>query len=139
MQARLSANINDGVDRRLILLLCRVLAPVYAIPGCRGASPTDGLALYLRPLALKPALGDGMGKRIDARDVLDPDGKTIRSFHGRIVASFRRTGPNSWDDYERVPGDGGPISGPGARGNGSALVIRTEPRASEYIGPTCTW
>jgi hypothetical protein len=50
-----------------------------------------------------------MGNRIDARDVLDPNGKTRRSFKGRIVASFRRTGPNSWDDYERVPGDGGPI------------------------------
>lgn len=47
-----------------------------------------------------------MGERIDTRDVLDPNGKTIRSFHGRIVAGFRRTGPNSWDDYERVPGDG---------------------------------
>ena len=67
-----------------------------------------------------------MAKRIDARDVLDPNGKTKRTFHGRIVASFRRTGPNSWDDYERVPGDGGAIEVmPGIR-------IQVEPKGTEF-------
>ena len=68
----------------------------------------------------------GMGKRIDARDVLDPNGKTRRPFHGRIVARFRRTGPNAWDDYERVAGDGGPIEVmPGIR-------IQVEPTGTEF-------
>ncbi len=66
-----------------------------------------------------------MGKRIDARDVLDPNGNTKRLFHGRIVASFRRIGPNPWDDYERVPGDGGPIEVmPGIR-------VQVEPEGTE--------
>lgn len=68
----------------------------------------------------------GMGKRIDARDVLDPNGKTRRPFRGRIVAGFRRTGPNAWDDYERVPGDGGPIEVmPGIR-------VQVEPTGTEF-------
>jgi hypothetical protein len=67
-----------------------------------------------------------MGKRIDARDVLDPNGKTKRSFNGRIVARFRRTGPNPWDDYERIPGDGGPIEVmPGIR-------IQVEPEGTAF-------
>ena len=67
-----------------------------------------------------------MGKRIDARDVLDPNGKTRRSFRGRVVARFRRTGPNPWDDYERVPGDGSPIEVlPGIR-------VQVEPTGTEF-------
>jgi hypothetical protein len=41
-----------------------------------------------------------MGRRVDARDVLDPNGRTRRSFRGRVLGVFRRTGPNRWDDYE---------------------------------------
>lgn len=67
-----------------------------------------------------------MDNRIDARDVLDPNGKTRRAFHGRIVARFRRTGPNPWDDYERVPGDGGPIEVmPGIR-------VQVEAKGTEF-------
>lgn len=47
--------------------------------------------------------------RVDARDVLDADATTGRSFPGRVVGVFRRTGPNEWDDYELVQGDGGPV------------------------------
>jgi hypothetical protein len=48
-------------------------------------------------------------RRVDARDVLDADATTARAFRGRVVGSFRRTGPNEWDDYELVPGDGGAV------------------------------
>ena len=47
--------------------------------------------------------------RVDARDVLDADATTSRAFSGRVVAVYRRTGPNSWDDYVRVEQDGGAI------------------------------
>ena len=48
-----------------------------------------------------------MGPRVDSRDVLDANATTKRSFRGRIVGHFRRTGPNSWDPYERVRRDEG--------------------------------
>lgn len=41
-----------------------------------------------------------MGYRVDARDVLDANAKVRRSFRGRVVGEFRRTGPNGWDPYE---------------------------------------
>jgi hypothetical protein len=50
-----------------------------------------------------------MGKRVDARDVLDANGRTRRAFRGRIVGHYRRTGPNAWDDYEYVGRDEGEI------------------------------
>jgi hypothetical protein len=50
-----------------------------------------------------------MTRRVDGRDVLDADATTSRAFSGRVVGTFRRTGPNSWDDYELVEQDGGPI------------------------------
>jgi hypothetical protein len=46
---------------------------------------------------------------VDARDVLDADATTSRAFSGRIVGVFRRSGPNTWDDYVLVDGDGGEI------------------------------
>lgn len=46
---------------------------------------------------------------VDARDVLDPDGKTLRSFQGRVVGHYERTGANSWDPYKFVRQDGGAI------------------------------
>lgn len=39
------------------------------------------------------------GDRIDARDVLDANARTARSFRARICGRFRRAGPNAWDDY----------------------------------------
>ena len=48
-----------------------------------------------------------MGRRVDARDVLDANAKTRRAFRGRIIGHFRRTGPNAWDDYEYVSDDDG--------------------------------
>jgi hypothetical protein len=48
-------------------------------------------------------------RRVDARDVLDADATTSRAFSGRIVGAYRRSGPNSWDDYELVDEDGGTI------------------------------
>ena len=50
-----------------------------------------------------------MPRRVDARDVLDADVSTRRAFSGRIVGAYRRTGPNSWDDYVLVDEDGGTI------------------------------
>jgi hypothetical protein len=44
--------------------------------------------------------------RVDARDVLDPNAKTLRGFHGKVVGYFRRCGPNSWDDYVYRAEDG---------------------------------
>jgi hypothetical protein len=48
-------------------------------------------------------------RRLDARDVLDADATTARSFRGRVLGVYRRTGPNPWDDYTLVEEDGGPI------------------------------
>jgi hypothetical protein len=50
-----------------------------------------------------------MSRRVDARDVLDADATTSRAFSGRVVGVYRRSGPNSWDDYVLVDEDGGPI------------------------------
>ena len=50
-----------------------------------------------------------MPGRVDARDVLDADATTSRAFSGRIVGVFRRSGPNTWDDYVLVEADGGEI------------------------------
>lgn len=50
-----------------------------------------------------------MPRRVDARDVLDANATTRRAFSGRVVAAFRRSGPNAWDDYVRVDEDGGAI------------------------------
>ena len=50
-----------------------------------------------------------MTRRLDARDVLDADATTACSFRGRVLGVYRRTGPNSWDDYALVEEDGGPI------------------------------
>ena len=50
-----------------------------------------------------------MAERVDARDVLDANGKIKKAFRGEIVGHFRRTGPNSWDDYEFVGEPGGNV------------------------------
>ena len=50
-----------------------------------------------------------MARRVDARDVLDADSATSRTVSGRVVGVYRRSGPNSWDDYVLVDEDGGPI------------------------------
>ncbi len=50
-----------------------------------------------------------MGRRVDARDVLDADATTRCTVSGRVVGVYRRSGPNSWDDYVLVDEDGGPI------------------------------
>ena len=41
--------------------------------------------------------------------MLDADATTTRRFSGRVVGVYRRTGPNSWDDYVLVDEDGGAI------------------------------
>ena len=50
-----------------------------------------------------------MGRRIDARDVLDANARTVRGFSGDVVGYYRPTGPNAWDDYEYVAETGGRI------------------------------
>jgi hypothetical protein len=42
-------------------------------------------------------------RRVDSRDVLDPNAWTRASFGGRVVGRYERTGPNSWDDYQLTP------------------------------------
>ncbi|MBI5502439.1 MAG: hypothetical protein HY907_19505 [Deltaproteobacteria bacterium] len=41
-----------------------------------------------------------MPRRVDARDVLDPNAHTRCAFRARVLGRFARTGPNAWDDYE---------------------------------------
>jgi len=50
-----------------------------------------------------------MTRRVDARDVLDPNGCTRSAFAARVLGRYRRTGPNAWDDYELVPAKGEPL------------------------------
>ena len=67
-----------------------------------------------------------MGRRVDARDVLDANARTRRGFGGRIVGYYRRVGPNRWDDYEYVKDDQGPIDvNPGLR-------VQLEPRGVTF-------
>jgi len=47
-----------------------------------------------------------MPRRIDSRDVLDPNGRTKRGLAGRVVGRYRRLGPNAWDDYELLRAEG---------------------------------
>jgi hypothetical protein len=48
-------------------------------------------------------------RRVDARDVLDANAVTSSRFSGRVVGSYRRTGPNAWDDYVLFEEDGGTV------------------------------
>jgi hypothetical protein len=48
-------------------------------------------------------------RRVDSRDVLDPNARTKAPFRGQIVGHYRPTGPNAWDAYEYVEADGGRI------------------------------
>jgi len=48
-----------------------------------------------------------MTRRVDSRDVLDPNGRTSRAFAARVVGHYRRVGPNAWDDYELLTAAGG--------------------------------
>jgi hypothetical protein len=50
-----------------------------------------------------------MGRRVDARDVLDPNARTRCAFRGRIVGRFERVGPDRWDDYQYVHEPGGEL------------------------------
>ena len=72
------------------------------------------------------AVSRRVGKVIDARNVLDPNAKTKRSFNGHIVGRFRKTGPNSWDDYQVVAEDGGPID------VFPSVKIHIEPRGAKF-------
>lgn len=48
-------------------------------------------------------------KRVDSRDVLDPNARTRVPFRGQIVGHYRPTGPNAWDDFEYVEANAGVI------------------------------
>ena len=50
-----------------------------------------------------------MTERLPANDVLDVNVRIIRSFTGEIVGHFSQVGPNAWDEFEFVAGDGGRI------------------------------
>jgi hypothetical protein len=47
-----------------------------------------------------------MGLRVDSRDVLDTNGVVRERFRGQVTGHFRRTGPNRWDEFELVRGEG---------------------------------
>ena len=72
------------------------------------------------------AVSRRVGKVIDARNVLDPNAKTKRSFKGHVVGRFERTGPNSWDDYQVVAEDGGPVD------VFPSVKIHIEPRGAKF-------
>jgi hypothetical protein len=50
-----------------------------------------------------------MSRRIDSRDVFDPNARTLQRLDGRVLGRFRRLGPNRWDPYEFLAEDGGSI------------------------------
>lgn len=93
-------------------------------------------------------VGAKVGLRVDARDVLDPNGKTKRAFRGEVVGRFRRTGPNGWDDYVYEREDGRPVDVlPGIkvqveptgaavrmRRRGAVVVVRWAPTEAESAG-----
>jgi hypothetical protein len=67
-----------------------------------------------------------MGRRVDARVVLDPNARTRCPFRARILGAFCRTGPNRWDDYEYEAEPGGEIDVlPGVQ-------IQVEPVGAEF-------
>ena len=43
-----------------------------------------------------------MPVRIDSRDVMDANARTIHAFTATVLGHFRRVGANPWDDYEWV-------------------------------------
>lgn len=49
------------------------------------------------------------GPRVDSRSVFQPNARTKRGFSGHVKGSYRRIGPNAWDDYQFVSEDGGAI------------------------------
>ncbi len=49
-------------------------------------------------------------KRVAARNVFRPNGKTRRALTARIVGRYMPLGANSWDDYTFVAEDGETIS-----------------------------
>ncbi len=48
-------------------------------------------------------------RRVDSRDVLDPNARTKLPFRGQVVGHFQATGPNAWDDFEYVESEGGSV------------------------------
>lgn len=50
-----------------------------------------------------------MPRLIDARDVLDPDGKIARFFRGRVLGAYRPTGTGPFAPYRYEGGDEGVI------------------------------
>jgi hypothetical protein len=63
-------------------------------------------------------------RRLDSRDVLDPNARTKSAFTGRVIGHYRPSGPNSWDDYEYVELDGGPLEVM------AGLTVQAEPDAA---------
>lgn len=68
-----------------------------------------------------------MTETVDARDVLDGNATIRRPLRGRVVARFRRCGPNTWDPYERVEMADGPELDVLAE-----TVIELEPRGARF-------
>jgi len=67
-----------------------------------------------------------MGRRVDARDVLDPNARTRCAFHARVLGTFRPTGPNRWDDYEYEAEPEGEVEVlPG-------VTVQVEPTGAEF-------
>jgi hypothetical protein len=50
-------------------------------------------------------------ERVKSSDVLDPTHEVAQVFRAKVLGTFRRVGPNSWDDYEFVKKSSGKTSG----------------------------
>lgn len=64
--------------------------------------------------------------RVDSRSVFQPNAKTRKSFRGRVIGCYQRTGPNAWDDYQLVTADGGPLD------MFPAVRIQVEPTGARF-------
>ncbi len=92
------------------------------------------------------AVSAKLGELICSRRVLVPNGKTKRSFPGRVVGHFQRVGPNPWDSYQFVSEAGGRIEVlPGVkvqvdpkepsfrmRARGKVVVVELEPTDADH-------
>jgi hypothetical protein len=48
-----------------------------------------------------------MSRRVDSRDVLDPNAVTRVELEAEVIGRYRPTGPNTWDEWELTSEDDG--------------------------------
>ena len=67
-----------------------------------------------------------MGQRVDSRDVLDPNARTLKLVRATVVGHFQPTGPNASDDYEFVSEAERPVE------IHARLEVQLEPRGAQF-------